>query len=83
MNDASMRVTALEMAARLGLPHDMTLKGARAYLAFLQGKEETWNVSTLAPSLWAAHTVTKKAVAAKAKKAAPKKQAIVMRRTKP
>jgi len=45
--DASLRITALDTAARLGLPHDMTLRAARAYLAFLEGREPE-------PSIWQA-----------------------------
>ena len=92
MNDASMRVTALETAARLGLPHELTLRAARSYLAFLKGTENAggeWSVASawtpLSPEILKKAKESLKGrsgTRAAAKKAQPKKQPVVMRHTK-
>jgi hypothetical protein len=71
--ELALRSQALETASRLGLPHELTLKAARAYLDFLQDKEPgaEWTVAanSIANQLratlkqkGAGKTVTKKAV---------------------
>jgi hypothetical protein len=75
--ETGLRVQALETASRLSLPHELTLRAARAYLEFLQGKDPAgeWTVAATAVANQLRASLKKQAGVGKgiAKKAAPKR----------